>query len=158
VRKWLAAVLLGSVIFSTGCMGGGGQQQPAQAPEPSDDQVEKAVKEALHDEDMKDFIQTQVRTQSGQVTMDLALETKEGQKAVSDSVKKVLSSSVGQTAIANQVGEMMDDPVFKSQMQSAIRQTLMEMMAKGTEDQKKKKEKGGEKGEKGEKGGEGGGG
>lgn len=139
MRKWLAVVLMGT-IFASGCMGGG-QQQPQSAPEPSGEQVEKSVKKALHDEDMKDFLRTQVRTQAGIEMLEMALDTQEGQKALQEAVKRTLSTSVGQQAIANKLGEMLNDPAFKTQIQMAIKETLTEVLAKGAE--KKEKKEGG---------------
>lgn len=163
VRKWLAAVLAGAVL-TAGCMGGG-QQQVQQSPEPSGEQVEKAVVKVLHEEDMKDFLRTSVRTQAGAELLELALDTQDGQKVLQDAVKRALSSSVGQQAISNKVGEMMSDPMFQTQVQLAIRESILEMLTKGTaakagggggEKKNGKEKKGGEEG--GGGGGGGGGG
>jgi len=153
MRKWLVAVLLG-IMLTAGCSGGG-QQQPQASAEPSSDQVEKAVKKTLHEDDMKDFLRTSVRTEGGGQMLEMALDTQEGQKAVQESVKRALGSATGQQAIGNKVGEMMTDPTFKVQVQQAIRDTIMEMMAKGSEGAKKK-EGGSAKGGGGSSGGGGG--
>jgi hypothetical protein len=134
----LAAVLLGTTVLTAGCMGGGGGSQPQQSPEPSSDQVEKAVDASLHKEDMKDFIRTSVRTQAGSELLELALDTQDGQKLVSDAVKRALNSATGQQAIISKIGELMNDPAFKTQVQMAIKDTLQEMLAKGTAGQQQK--------------------
>jgi hypothetical protein len=152
VRKWFAAALLGSML-TAGCMGGGGGGSPQQAPEPSESQVEKAVDATLHKEDMKDFLRTAVRTQAGSELLELALDTQDGQKLIGDAVKRSLNSATGQQAIVTKVGEMMSDPAFKTQIQTAIKEALQEMLAKGTAGKAGGKEGGGK-----DKGGGGGGG
>lgn len=162
MRKWLAVTVL-TAVLTTGCMGGGGGGggggSPQAAPEPSSDQMESSVKKALTEPDMKDFLRTAVRQQAGSELLELALDTQDGQKLVHEAVKRSLTSATGQQAIVKQVGEMMNDPAFKTQMQMAVRDTIMEMMAKGTAGQAKGggKDKGGAKGGGGDQGGGGGG-
>ena len=157
MRKWLATVLLGSLLVS-GCMAGGGGSQPQRAPEPSSDEVKKAVKSTLSDTEMKDYIRTQVRTASGNEMLELALDTQEGQKAIHDAVNRALTSATGQQAITKKVGDMMADPQFKLQVQQAIRETLTEMLAKGTDSGKAKSKSGGDQTSGGKAGAGGGGG
>ena len=103
MHKRLIAVLL-SAFLVTGCMagggggGGGGQQQ--QAPEPKPEDVQKAVKQTLHEDAMKDYLRTQVRNEAGVEMLEMALDTKEGQKALQESVKQAISSPRGEQMIS----------------------------------------------------------
>lgn len=144
--------LLLSAFLVTGCMSGGGGQQ--QAPGPKEEDIQKAVKQTLHEDAMKDFMRTQVKNEAGVAMLEMALDTQEGQKALQESVKQAITSPMGEQLISKKVGEMINDPLIKSQMQQALRDAMMEVLAKGTEEKQKKDEK---KGGGGKEGGGGGG-
>jgi hypothetical protein len=116
-------------MLISGCGGG----SPQASPQPSSTEVEKAVQKTLADPDMKDFLRTAVRTQDGNVKLEMALDTQEGQLALSDAVKKHLQSATGQQAIMAEANKMMNDPAFKATFETAVRQTLTELMAKGSQ-------------------------
>lgn len=134
-----------------------GSPGPQKSPEPSSDQVEKAVKKVMQEDEMRELVKREARTATGVEVLEQALDTKEGEKAVSDSVKRALGSSSGRSTMQEEMAKLMEDPQFKMSVQMAIRQTMTEMLSKGTEAPKKGQGGGGQGGGAGG-GGEGGGG
>jgi hypothetical protein len=150
LRKWMGALLMAAVLV--GCSGGGGGGGGEQQARVGDDQVKKAVKSHLAENEQKDWIASQIKTETGIVMLDKALDTQEGQKIIAEAVKKAVIEVNGQQAIADSFGKMVESPKFKAQLQLIIRDLMQEMMMKGVQGQ------GGKAGQGGAQGSESGGG
>ena len=138
-----------SVAILVGCSGGGGGGGGGtQQAKVEDDQVKKAVKATLAENEQKDWMASQVKTEAGTAMLEKALDTQEGQKTITEAVKKSVTDVTGQQAIADSFGKMVESPKFKAQLQLIIRDLMQEMMMKGVQ--------GGQAG--GGQGGQGGGG
>jgi hypothetical protein len=136
MRRWILALLMGLVAIS-GCAGGGGGggggQQGQGTQQVSDDQVRKAVRESFADNQTKDFISSLVKLESGHAAMEKALDTQEGQKALSQAVQQSITNPAGQQAMADAFGKMIENPKFKAQFQLLIRNALQEIMMRGVQ-------------------------